>query len=229
MDRILTLLLAVGFGLAFLLSLRGVLKSARQRRVARVGFFDLCQALLSDVRTGAGTAGFQRVGGKFQGVEVDLQAVPDTLTFRKLPALWVLVTLPGPLPLRATLDVMVRPTGLEPFSNFGRLPEQIALPPGFPATATIRTDDAGALPPAAVITPHLGLFDDPRIKELVLSPRGLRLVFLAEEADRTRYLLYRDAEMGADPLPAAQLEPLLQALVGLRRDIIQALPEKEPA
>lgn len=229
MDRILTLLLALGFGLAFLLSLRGVVKSASQRRVARAGFLDPCRAILSDVRTGAGTAGFVRVGGQYHGIEVDLQAVPDTLTFRKLPALWVLVTLPGPLPLRATLDVMVRPTGLEPFSNFARLPEQIALPPGFPPTATIRTDDASALPPASLIAPHLGLFDDPRIKELVLSPKGLRLVFLAEEADRTRYLLYRDAEMGADPLPAARLEPLLQALVGLRRDIVQALPEKELA
>ena len=44
------------------------------------------------------------------------------------------------------------------------------------------------------------LFADPLVKELVISPKGLRLVILAEEADRGRYLLFRDAEMGRMPL-----------------------------
>ena len=33
-----------------------------------------------------------------EGVEFDVQIVPDTLSLRKLPALWVLVSVPGPLP-----------------------------------------------------------------------------------------------------------------------------------
>src|SRR5690606_7695625 len=190
MNGFLSLLLALGFGLAFLVTLLRLLRAAERRRQSRAGFLDLCRPLLDDVRTGTGTAGFPRLGGRFRGVEVDLQAMPDTLTFRKLPALWVLVTLPGPLPLRATLDVMIRPTGLEPFSHFSQLADQIAPPPGFPDAAVIRTDDPGALPPASLLSPHLGLFDNPAIKELVLSPKGLRIVFLAEEADRTRYLLF---------------------------------------
>jgi len=229
MDRILTLFLAGGFGLAFLVALVRMLTAARRRQAARAAFFDDCKALLTDIQIGTGTAGFPRIGGNFQGVPVDLQAVPDTLTFRKLPALWVLVTLPAPLPLRATLDLMIRPNGLEPFSHFGQLPEQLVLPPGFPEAAAIRTDDAKGLLAAELLYAHLGLFDDPRMKELVLSPKGLRAVFLAEEADRTRYLLFRDAEMGSTPLPAVRLETVLRSLLAIRRDVLAVANGKDAA
>ncbi len=58
------------------------------------------------------------------------------------------------------------------------------------------------------------------MKELVLSPRGLRIVILAEEADRGRYLIFREAEMGMDALPPARLAPLLDRLRALRKDIL---------
>ena len=63
-----------------------------------------------------------------------------------------------------------------------------------------------------------------RLKELVLSPRGLRLAWLAEEADRGRYLLFRDAEMGREPIDPAAVAPLLDALLDLRAAL--AHPER---
>lgn len=220
MDRLFLLLLAAGFGLVFAMLLSRMVRADRNRREARARYLDACKSLLTERRTGEGTAGFPRLSGRYRGRLVDLQVMPDTLTFRKLPALWVMATLPEPLPLGATLDLMMRPTGLEPFSNFNTLPEQITLPPGYPEAATIRSDAAAALPPESLLRPHLGLFDDPRMKELILSPKGLRAVFLAEEADRTRYLIFRDAEMGAEQLDPARLEPVLDALIALREDIV---------
>ena len=44
--------------------------------------------------------------------------------------------------------------------------------------------------------------------------------FLAEEADRGRYLIFRDAEMALTPLPAARIAPLLETLAALRDDLI---------
>ena len=67
------------------------------------------------------------------------------------------------------------------------------------------------------------------MKELVLSPKGLRAVFLAEEADRTRYLLFRDAEMGSTPLPAVRLETVLRSLLAIRRDVLAAANGKDAA
>ncbi|MFM7446125.1 MAG: hypothetical protein ACKO2N_19890, partial [Tabrizicola sp.] len=154
------------------------------------------------------------------GLAFDLQAIPDTLTFRKLPALWVLVTLPEPLPLDATLDLMARPSGNEPFTRFATLPQSLPTPPNLPKEIAIRTDDAPRLPPPDLIAAHADLFQDPRVKELVLSPKGLRIVILAEEADRGRYLIFREAEMGRTPLPPARLEPVLDRLAAIRKDVL---------
>ena len=59
------------------------------------------------------------------------------------------------------------------------------------------------------------LFSDPKVKEAVLSPKGIRLVVLAEEGDRANYLIFRDAELGRHPLAAARLGNLLETLAAL--------------
>lgn len=216
------LLIAAGAGVA-MLAYRFV-RAADARRPARLAYFDRCQPLLTGIRPGESTTGFPRLSGLYKGHICDLQAIPDTLTFRKLPALWVLVSLPCPLPLRASFDLMIRPTGVEPFSGFHRLPEQVAIPDGFPEDCAIRTDELRHLLPEHLLHAHLSLFDDPRIKELLISPRGLRIVFLAEEADRTRYLLFRDAEMGQLPLSPERIEPLLDRLLMIKSEIERYYP-----
>ena len=158
--------------------------------------------------------------GRRDGLAFDLQAVPDMLTFRKLPALWVLVTLPEPLPLDATLDLMARPSGNEPFTKFATLPQSLPTPPELPKEVAIRSDDASRIPPPDLIARHAPLFQNPRVKELVLSPKGLRIVILAEEADRGRFLIFREAEMGRTPLSPQRLEPILDSLAALREDVL---------
>ncbi len=223
------LVAAFGIGLAWLMLART--RSGRARKGVRGAYFSACAPIFQNPVLAATPVGFPRLNGTYLGQRFDLQAVLDTLTFRKLPALWVLVTLPVPLPLRATLDVMVRPTGVEPFSNFHTLAEQIAPPPGFPEDCALRSDDPLALPPHELLAPHLGLFDDPRVKELVLSPKGLRITFLAEEANRGRYLIFRDAELGSMPLRTETLLPHLDALLALQHDILarEAAPERRTA
>lgn len=214
-------LLAAALGIAGLALLWQTVRASRARGAIRAAYFDKVSALFADTRTGRAGTGFPRLNGRYRGATFDLQALPDTLTFRKLPALWVMVTLPAPLPLRATLDVMVRATGLEPFSNFHSLEDQVAPPPGFPEDCKLRSDDATQLPPSGLLERHATLFHDPRVKELVLSPRGLRITFLAEEANRGRYLLFRDAELGTLPLPQTRLLPHLDRLLALRDDVLE--------
>jgi hypothetical protein len=141
--------------------------------------------------------------------------VPDTLTTRKLPALWLLVTLTEPQPLGATWSLMLRPRGAETFSNFDRLPRLLPPQPDLPDDGAVRTDAAfGSAPPAlAGLVERLG---EDRLKEAVLSPKGLRVTWLLEEAPRARYLAFRDAEMGLSPLAPETLAPLLDALLDLR-------------
>ncbi len=227
MEKLAFVALALGLAVALLGFARQLRRAALERAGRRGDYLDACKPLFETGTKAIALTGFPRVSGRYADRSFDLQVVPDTLTFRKLPALWLLVTLPGALPLRATFDLMQRPTGGESFSNFHRLPEQITPPPGFPPDCVIRSDDRSGLPPEPLLRRHLGLFTDPRLKELVISPKGLRLVWLAEEADRTRYLIFRDSEMGRLALPAATLRPLLEALLALQADILSGAQARE--
>ena len=204
--------------------MRRLIRETRARTLSRAGYFDAVKPLFDRGEARLQPTGFPRMTGHRWGLAYDLQALPDTLTFRKLPALWVLITLPEPLPLGATLTLMARPSGNEPFSRFPTLPHAVPTPPGLPAHVSIRTDDASRIPPEALIAAHCDLFQDPRVKELVLSPKGLRIVILGEEADRGRFLIFREAEMGRSPLPPARLAPLLDRLQALHDAILKELP-----
>ncbi|MDB5664884.1 hypothetical protein [Cypionkella sp.] len=208
------LVIAIGCGIA--VRLRG---QSAKRLAVRGQYFSAVAGLFDGAVVAVVPTGFPRLSGRYQGALFDLQVVPDTLTYRKLPALWLLVTLVEPTAARATLDVMLRPRGVEPFSNFRDLAVQIATPPGFPEDCAIRSDKPEAAVPAELVLTHLERLDAGLLKELVISPEGLRLVWLAEEADRTRYLAFRDAEMGGVALTPAVLEPLLAALLSLRDDL----------
>lgn len=215
-------LAALGLWLA-----HSLLRESRARNATRAGYFGAVKPLFDTGETRPQPTGFPRMSGRRAGLSFDLQAIPDTLTFRKLPALWVLVTLPEALPLSATLDLMARPSGNEPFSRFNTLPQSLPTPPDLPKEIAIRSDDAARIPPPDLIARHADLFADPRVKELVLSPKGLRIVILAEEADRSRYLIFREAEVGRTPLPPARLEPLLDRLAAIRKDVLALA--KDPA
>ena len=212
--------LATGLaGLALWLAF-AVHAASRRRTATRAGFFDAVAPLFDRVAKQLEPTGFARMTGHLGPRAFDLRALPDSLTFRKLPALWVMVSLPAPLPVDATLDILTRPSGQEPFTGFSNLPQALPCPDFLPEGTGLRSDNAARVPPAALIARHAGLFDDPSVKELLISPKGLRLVILGEEAERGHYLIFRDAEVGQVPLSPARLSPLLAALAALRDDLV---------
>jgi len=218
-------LLAAVAGTGFLYALTRTIAESRARRARRAAFLDAVQGLFSGGLKRVNPDGFPRISGTYRGLTFDVQAVPDTLNVRKLPALWLLVSLPEPMPVRATFDLMMRPRGVEMFSKHAELPVQMAADPAFPHDCTIRTDDARRLPPRELLLRHTAILADARAKELLISPRGLRIVWLAEEANRGRYLIFRDSEMGLTPFPASDARPLLDYLIGLRADLLASAPE----
>ena len=206
-------------------SIGGPLAFLRQgavRKVARAGYLDPCLLLFEGARKGVADTGFARVSGRYRGKMFDVQPVPDSLNLRKLPCLWLLVTLVEPLAVPGRVQAMMRATGAETFSKFGDLAQQIALPPGYPEGCTIRTDGAG-LPDMVTLGRYMTGLDPARLKEVVVAPTGLRVVWLVEEADRGRYLLFRDAELGGQALHSEVLQPLMDGLCGLHGDLMAAL------
>ena len=67
----------------------------------------------------------------------------------------------------------------------------------------------------------LGLFGGPRAKELLITPKGVRMVWLLAEAERGRYGLLRQAEFGDARIEPDLLRTILERLILIRQSIIR--------
>jgi len=196
-------------------------RDRENRRREPERFFRRSRAVLADARLeDTGAIGYPRLAGRYGGLAVQVLPVIDTLATRRLPALWLLVTIQDALPVAARLDLMMRPAGPTTFSNFDLLPVTIERPAGFPEHAVLRTDDPRQCLPTHVVEPHLGVFADLRAKELLIAPNGLRIVWLLGEASRARYGVFREADFGGADLDPALLQGLLDRLVDVRESIL---------
>lgn len=196
-------------------------KQSRRRKDAPARFFGDAMAAIPQSRLEpTATIGYPELIGRYRDLSFRVRPVVDTLAVRKLPSLWLLVTVPEPLPVSATLDLMMRPAGPTTFSNFESLPATIETPPDFPRLSVVRTDDPEHMLPLHVIRPHLSLFENPAAKELLLTPKGLRIVWQIAEADRGRYGIFRQAEFGNVSLDADLLLRLLDQLIEIRKSVL---------
>ena len=81
----------------------------------------------------------------------------------------------------------------------------------------MRTDRKGVRFPHEIIAGHLDIFADGRAKELLITPNGVRIVWLLAEADRARYGVFRQAEFGDAGFDPALIESLAAGGIGLAR------------
>ena len=215
--------IALGLLLALALGFQLFRRAATQTAVIRnypSRLFAEAAPLLAQAEIGHGdTVGSYTLNGYYEGHPVRVKAVTDTLATRKLPSLWLMVTIPEPVPVRAVFDLMMRPAGIATFSNFDQLPYTLPHPTGFPDDAVIHTDDPAHCLPPTILAGHLKPFFGPRSKELLITAKGLRLVSLLAEGDRLRYGVFRQASFGDVVLAAEHLRSSVLLLLALQADI----------
>lgn len=224
--RPLSLMWQTTIGIMLALLLAGLLvrnlwrgEAARKAEPQRLFADALC--VLDHAETAAGgTAGTSVLTGRYQGRIVRVTVLADTLALRKLPSLWLMVTIPMPLPLSAALDLMMRPASVTSFSNFDLLPFTIETPAGFPRQMVIRSDAPEMALPLELVARHITPLSQPRGKELLITPRGLRLVMQMAEADRARYGVFRQADFGGVVVDPNILREALEHLMDLQQDIL---------
>jgi hypothetical protein len=192
----------------------------RKKADTEVLFADALKIIEEPVFEQQDAHGFPRLSGRYHEFPVQIHPIVDTLATRRLPALWLLVTLQDRLPLKARFDMMMRPAGPTTFSNFDHLPHTLQHPESFPEHAVIRTDDADEVLPSSLIKPHLAPFFGPRAKELLITENGLRIVWLLAEAERARYGIFRQAEFGTPEIDRKVLRDILDSLLAIRKDIL---------
>ncbi|TIN89308.1 MAG: hypothetical protein E5Y29_02055, partial [Mesorhizobium sp.] len=154
--------------------------------------------------------------GSWNSKRVQVRTIVDTLATRKLPARWLSVSITEPVAVPGTFDMMMRPGSPTTFSNFDHLDHTLPKSSAFPSEAVLRTDRRGVHFPLETIAGHLGIFSEGRAKELLITPKGVRIVWLLAEAERARYGVFRQAEFGDATLDPALIERLLVSVSALR-------------
>jgi hypothetical protein len=212
--------LAVLFLMALILMHR---RHRAQVKAERGAIFEEALGLFERYRVEQDDVNFPVLSGAYRGFEVKLEPLVDHVAVRKLPSLWLLTTVMADLPQKAALDLLARPINTEFYSPSAMMEHRLKTPAGFPAELRISADRLDGLPSEAVIARQAGLFGDSKVKELVMTPKGVRLVYQLAEAQRPYYLVLRQAEFGEHlRLDAALARRLLDRAIAiieeLRRD-----------
>ena len=203
--------LAAAAGVAGL-ALRSEYRSQRAAAAGRAQIFQDCSALLASPQWEYHGQAYPTLRGVYGGLPVKLEAVPDSLGLRKLPTFWLKLDVLQPLPVPGTLAYLLRPLNHEFWSPCAALPQALEVPTTWPQYASLRTNTPAMQPLLAVLANWRDAFEDERFKELVITPRGVRVVYLAAQGSRLHYGVFRRAQFTELPVPPTRLaQPLAVA------------------
>jgi hypothetical protein len=186
-----------------------------QRRIARAALFDDCRRLFESCDLSQDGVGYPVLRGRYLGHQIRLEPVVDTVAWRKLPSLWLKATLVAPTTADGVLDLIARPQGVEFYSPSGDLPVRLRTPPAWPADLVVCADEPGAARWLDELATHVVLFEDPQMKELLVTPGGVRLVRQVWQAERAEYLVLRQVKFAEVRVDPAVVDAMLRALTAL--------------
>lgn len=218
MSNVVILLLAAMVVLMY----RKYQRDARHKMQSRNNVFSDCMDLLQHVRKNQDHGHLPVLHGSYDGYQVALSIVEDTLGWRKLPPLWLLVKVAANNPSRGSLDVIARPANNEFYSPSWQWDGNLAIPDSWPQHAIVKYRQQPA--DIALLEKHVpALFADVRMKELLVTPAMVRLTYMAKQANRGEYLIMRNAVYDNGPISRAEVETLLKQAVAIRQDIENAV------
>jgi len=199
-----------------------------RKQALRGAYLDNCRALFENCRIAQSGVEFPTLEGTYAGRRVRLEPLVDHMGVRKIPSLWLKVSVFGDLPVPGIVDFLVRPQNTEFYSPSAGLPTTVRIPPAWPQHAILRTDLEDEVTVLAVLAPHIGIFGDPKFKELVITPRGVRLVYQASQAERAYYMVLRSAEFAEARLPAGLAQRLVEQCLSVHK-AVASLNDKDAA
>jgi hypothetical protein len=191
-------------------------------RAERGKLFDACLALFEQHRLTQDAVAWPALAGRYGGHDVHIEPLVDDVAFRKVPSLWLLVTVKRTLPMTGAVDLLARAQNTEFYSPADGLPVRIMTPHAWPRQMTIKADRPAAELPLAVLDPHVKrFFTDPRAKEMLVTRQGVRMVYQAHAAERGDYLVLRRAVFRDAQLPAALVKSLLDQAMHVCTDMMK--------
>lgn len=201
---------------------------AKERR-KRAQFFAGCLDLFQSYRVVQENGGYPVLTGSYRGLAVRLEPIVDDMACRKVPILWLKVSVLQSIPYRGVLDFLMRPAGTEFYSPSAHLDYDLEIPPSWPQNAILRSDAPEALPPLDLVGPHIEMFTDTDRKELVITPKGVRLVARVWQASRPHYLILREIRFDDHRLDRGVAAKYLDATVAIVRALVDTPPLRRVA
>lgn len=184
----------------------------RKLRANRRDLLDACHGVLDNDAIRHASDDFPSLAGQWRGHRTDVRLIPDTMTIRRLPQLWLSVTWLAPMPRWGAFAALVRHSGYEFYGLTSQFEQRLEPPAGFPTEIVIRGKDAASQELLDLMQePLAAIFSDPLVKEVAVTPKGLRIIRQASEGRRGEHLLLRqaifdDAQVPADALAQALLQ-----------------------
>jgi hypothetical protein len=175
---------------------------------------DGIEPLFSSASLTADGAGIPRIEGVYQRRRLTIDLIPDTMTIRRLPQLWVSVTALAPLPLQNKgIAVLVRPSGADFYSLTEHMEERFDPSASFPWECLVRGQTDAARATLDRVSPAVtAILADPKVKEIGVTSRGLRIVYQLAEGKRGQHLLLRQCDFEGARLKPELLERLCRDL-----------------
>lgn len=204
---------------------RAAVGEHRQAMLQRRGLLDEAQGLLGVPGIAIAPDQFPVVTGRIEdGREVRIELIADTMVTRRLPQLWLKVTLIESVRRgRPTLGALARPTGSEYYSLVHGMPEW--MPPPETGTSMLMRGDGRATIEQVDLAARFfrSLFADAKVKEAVIAPGVTRVIYQASEGERAAHMFLRQARFSLNAVP---IETIRHA-IALATAMSSALTEPE--
>lgn len=213
--HVVALLLAV---IMVVLLYRKYHEAVRYRTDARSRIFDECSPLLTNAQQRLDKANLPILEGDYGAYKVSLSIVEDTLGWRKVPPLWLLIKVEANVQSTGSLDYIVRPSNNEFYSPAWQWDGNLAIPAHWPQHAILKYQHQ-ALDLALINAFIPPLFADVNMKELLIMPNFTRLTYMVKQAERGEYLIMRNAIYESTPISKSIVEVLLKQVIGIRKNI----------
>lgn len=187
----------------------------RDVKQGRASVYDDVLGRLENFRITQDDVDYPVLVGTYRGKQIELRLIADHVGYRKVPSLWLQLSVHAALPIQGVIDYLARPQNIEFYSPSADLPYSIPIPSHWPQHAILKTSDLQLSTSLNPLDDIIDLFDDASMKEVLVSPRGARLVWQVDQARRREYLVLRAVGFEHDRIDEQLLYSRLDRLLGL--------------
>lgn len=184
----------------------------------RAMLFNNCDGILDNTSTFYEDNGFPVIKGHYNGFDVQLNLIPDTIVMRKVPPLWLMVSIKANKKSKGSMDFIVRPQNIEFYSPGWHWDGLFKAPANWPQYSIAKYQDTKAS--VSVLDEYIPrLFSDEKVKQLLVTPDSVRITYMAKQAIRGEYLLTRSAVFDEQAIAGDDVKKIIEYAIAIRTSI----------